>query len=191
MIYVKKRDGSTEPLDLNKFHRVCEHACAGLAGVSISSIELRSQIQFFDGITTKQIHETLVKAAADLIGRFPAIHELLAMDDLLLLGDRSGARRGGRVVLVVPGEARRDGIEHEDRRPDPTGTQLERLVVGGDAEPVGARVDERARDRDRTVTVGVCLDDRGAGGSDRIKHRLVARERPHEAGERCVVTTGL
>ena len=68
MIYVKKRDGSTEPLDLNKFHRVCEHACAGLAGVSISSIELRSQIQFFDGITTKQIHETLVKAAADLIG---------------------------------------------------------------------------------------------------------------------------
>lgn len=67
MINVRKRDGSMEQLDLNKFHRVCEHACAGLAGVSVSSIELRSHIQFFDGITTKQIHETLIKAAADLI----------------------------------------------------------------------------------------------------------------------------
>jgi ribonucleoside-diphosphate reductase alpha chain len=65
--FVTKRDGSREPLDLSKFHRVVAEACEGLSGVSASEVELRSQIKFFDGITTTQIQETLIRAAADLI----------------------------------------------------------------------------------------------------------------------------
>ena len=67
MINVVKRDGTTEDLDLNKFHKVVEDACNGLAGVSPSEIEMRSHIQFYDGIKTSEIQETLIKATADLI----------------------------------------------------------------------------------------------------------------------------
>jgi ribonucleoside-diphosphate reductase alpha chain len=66
-ILVTKRNGTTESLDLNKIHYVCEYACDGLAGVSSSSIQLKSQIQFFDGMKTSDIQETLIKAAAELI----------------------------------------------------------------------------------------------------------------------------
>jgi ribonucleoside-diphosphate reductase alpha chain len=67
MISVAKRNGSKEPLDLNKFHRVVSWACEGINGVSQSEIELNSRIQFYDGIKTVDIQETLIKAAADLI----------------------------------------------------------------------------------------------------------------------------
>jgi ribonucleoside-diphosphate reductase alpha chain len=66
-ITVTKRDGSKEPLNLEKFHRVVSWACEDLSGVSESEIELRSQIQFYSGIKTSDIQETLIKAAADLI----------------------------------------------------------------------------------------------------------------------------
>ena len=66
-IQVTKRNGSKEPLDLNKFHRVVAWACEGLNSVSESEIELRSHIQFYNGIKTTDIQETLIKAAADLI----------------------------------------------------------------------------------------------------------------------------
>ena len=66
-ISVIKRDGTREPLDLNKFHKVVEDACRNLTGVSPSEIEIRSHIQFYDGIKTSEIQETLIKAAADLI----------------------------------------------------------------------------------------------------------------------------
>ena len=67
MINVIKRGGSKEPLNIEKIHRVVEWACEGITGVSVSEIELRSQIQFYDKIQTSNIHETLIKAAADLI----------------------------------------------------------------------------------------------------------------------------
>ena len=67
MIRVVKRDGRSEPLNLEKFHRVVSWACEGLNGVSASEIELKSRIQFFDGIKTTQIQETLIKATAELI----------------------------------------------------------------------------------------------------------------------------
>jgi ribonucleoside-diphosphate reductase alpha chain len=66
-IMVVKRDGSKVELDLNKFHKVVMWACEGINGVSASEIELKSHIQFYDGIKTKDIQETLIKAAADLI----------------------------------------------------------------------------------------------------------------------------
>jgi len=66
-INVIKRDGTKEPLDLNKFHKVVQWACEGITGVSESAIEIRSQIQFYNNIKSTEIQETLIKATADLI----------------------------------------------------------------------------------------------------------------------------
>ena len=68
-LLVTKRDGSTERINLDKIHRVLDWAAEGLNNVSISQVELRSHIQFYDGIKTADIHETIIKAAADLISR--------------------------------------------------------------------------------------------------------------------------
>jgi len=64
---VKKRDGSIEPLNLEKMHIMCEEACKNLAGVSASQVEIQSGIQFYDGITTAEIQEILIRSASDLI----------------------------------------------------------------------------------------------------------------------------
>ena len=65
---VKKRNGrGTEPLNLDKMHRMVEEACKDLAGVSASQVEIQSGIQFYDGITTAEIQEILIKSASDLI----------------------------------------------------------------------------------------------------------------------------
>ena len=67
-IKVKKRNGrGTEPLDLDKMHKMVEEACSGIAGVSASLVEINSGIQFYDGITTGEIQEILIKSASDLI----------------------------------------------------------------------------------------------------------------------------
>jgi ribonucleoside-diphosphate reductase alpha chain len=67
MTQVIKRDGSREALDIEKLHKVVFHACENITGVSPSEVEIKSQIQFYNGINTKEIQETLIKAAADLI----------------------------------------------------------------------------------------------------------------------------
>ena len=64
---VKKRDGSIEPLNLEKMHIMCEEACKNLAGVSASQVEIQSGIQFYDGISTSEIQEILIRSASDLI----------------------------------------------------------------------------------------------------------------------------
>jgi ribonucleoside-diphosphate reductase alpha chain len=64
---VVKRSGSTENLDLNKLHIMVEEACRDLAGVSASQVEMQSGIQFYDGITTAEIQEILIRSASDLI----------------------------------------------------------------------------------------------------------------------------
>jgi ribonucleoside-diphosphate reductase alpha chain len=77
-IFVTKRNGNREPLDLNKFHRVVAWACEGLNNVSESEIELRSHIQFYSGIKTTDIQETLIKAAADLISEDTPSYQYVA-----------------------------------------------------------------------------------------------------------------
>ena len=64
---VKKRNGSIEPLNLEKMHVMVEEACKNLAGVSASQVEIQSGIQFYDGISTGEIQEILIKSASDLI----------------------------------------------------------------------------------------------------------------------------
>jgi len=66
-ILVTKRNGQQEPIDLEKIHRVITWASEGLENVSVSEVELRSHIQFYEGIKTADIHETIIKSAADLI----------------------------------------------------------------------------------------------------------------------------
>lgn len=66
-IKVKKRNGSVEPLQLAKIHEMVSCACEGLSGVSVSQVEMASGIQFYDGISTNEIQEILIKSASDLI----------------------------------------------------------------------------------------------------------------------------
>jgi len=66
-IKVTKRDGRIEALHLEKMHLMVEEACKDLAGVSASQVEMTSGIQFYDGITTEEIQEILIKSASDLI----------------------------------------------------------------------------------------------------------------------------
>ncbi|KQT41706.1 MULTISPECIES: class 1a ribonucleoside-diphosphate reductase subunit alpha [unclassified Methylophilus] len=73
-----KRDGRKEPINLDKIHRVIDWAAQGLNNVSVSQVELRSHIQFYDGIRTDAIHETIIKSAADLISEETPDYQYLA-----------------------------------------------------------------------------------------------------------------
>ena len=66
-IKVVKRNGSIELLDLEKMHKMVEAACEGLAAVSASQVEINSGIQFYDGISTAEVQEILIRSASDLI----------------------------------------------------------------------------------------------------------------------------
>ena len=66
-ITVVKRDGRVEDLDLDKLHVMVEEACEGLAGVSASQVEMTSALSFYDGISTEDIQQTLIRSASDLI----------------------------------------------------------------------------------------------------------------------------
>jgi len=77
-LLVTKRDGRKERINLDKIHRVIDWAAEGLNNVSVSQVELRSHIQFYDGIKTADIHETIIKAAADLISRDAPDYQYLA-----------------------------------------------------------------------------------------------------------------
>ena len=64
---VTKRNGHKEDLDINKLHKVVMYSTENLTGVSASQVEINSQIQFYDGIASTDIQETLIKSTADLI----------------------------------------------------------------------------------------------------------------------------
>ena len=76
-IFIKKRNGKQEPIDLENIHSVIFWASEDL-DVSPSQVELNSLIQFYDGITTEEIHETMIKAAADLISTESPDYQYLA-----------------------------------------------------------------------------------------------------------------
>ncbi len=66
-IRVVKSDGAKVVIDLDKIHKMVEKSCRGITGVSESLVEMNSGLQFFDGITTKEIQKILIKSASDLI----------------------------------------------------------------------------------------------------------------------------
>jgi ribonucleoside-diphosphate reductase alpha chain len=75
---VTKRNGSLEDINLDKIHKVVTWAAEGLDNVSVSQVEMRSHIQFYNGIRTDDIHETIIKAAADLISTETPDYQYLA-----------------------------------------------------------------------------------------------------------------
>jgi len=75
---VTKRNGEKEPIDLEKIHKVITWAAKGLNNVSVSQVEIKAHIQFYDGIKTAEIHETLIKSAADLISTDAPDYQYLA-----------------------------------------------------------------------------------------------------------------
>ncbi len=77
-LFVTKRNGHKEPIDLDKIHRVLDWAAEKLDNVSVSQVELKSHIQFYDGIRTADIHETIIKAAADLISEQSPDYQYMA-----------------------------------------------------------------------------------------------------------------
>lgn len=84
-ILITKRDGRKEPLQIDKIHKVIQWAKeAGEAAhgreidVSVSQVELSAQIQFYNGMTTQNIHETIIKSAADLICEDTPDYDILA-----------------------------------------------------------------------------------------------------------------
>ena len=64
---IVKRTGTKETLNIDKIHKVVMHACEGLAGVSASQIEMNANLQFYDGMSTNEIQEILIRSANDLI----------------------------------------------------------------------------------------------------------------------------
>jgi len=78
MINVEKRKGVTEPLDLEKIHKVVTWGAENLKDVSVSQVEIKAGLQLFDGIKTEDIHDTLTKAAADLISEENPNYQYLA-----------------------------------------------------------------------------------------------------------------
>ena len=77
-IQVTKRNGKKEPIDMEKIHRVVHWASQDLNGVSVSQVEINAQLAFFDGIKTEDIHETIIKSAADLIDESAPDYQYLA-----------------------------------------------------------------------------------------------------------------
>ncbi|MCS7317465.1 MAG: ribonucleoside-diphosphate reductase subunit alpha [Candidatus Dojkabacteria bacterium] len=66
-IYVTKRNGTKEKLNIEKIHKVLMWATEGLKNVSVSDIEINAQLQFFNGIQTRDIHKILIQSAVNLI----------------------------------------------------------------------------------------------------------------------------
>lgn len=94
---VKKRNGNIEPLMLDKLHLMVDEACKGLSGVSASQVEMNSGIQFYDGITTEDIQQVLIKSASDLISLDAPNYQYVAAR-LLLFSVRKRIY-GGRIEM--------------------------------------------------------------------------------------------
>ena len=77
-IKVTKRDGSYQSFDLEKVHKVLEWAVEDVTGVSMSEIELRANIQLYDKIPAYDIHELLIKSAAELISEHTPNYQFVA-----------------------------------------------------------------------------------------------------------------
>ncbi|MDK4536626.1 ribonucleotide reductase N-terminal alpha domain-containing protein, partial [Kingella kingae] len=75
---VTKRNGSLEAINLDKIHRVLDWAAEDLNNVSVSQVEMKSHIQFYNGIRTQDIHETIIKSAADLISEDTPDYQYMA-----------------------------------------------------------------------------------------------------------------
>jgi len=66
-LMVKKRDGEQEKFNIEKIHKVISWATEGLENVSLSEIEINANVNMAENISTKEIHQSIIEAAANLI----------------------------------------------------------------------------------------------------------------------------
>ena len=134
-IKVTKRDGTLQEFDLEKVHQVLEWAVADIAGVSMSEIELKANIQLYDKIPAYDIHELLIKSAAELISDHTPNYQFVAarlisyklrkevygdytpwhLKDLIIQNVDRGVYDGGIMKAYIPEEINdlNDYIKHE------------------------------------------------------------------------------
>lgn len=67
MVSVVKRDGSTEPLNIEKITKALEWASDGVTDVSVSDIEVTANLHFYNNMPTSEIHDILIKTTKDMI----------------------------------------------------------------------------------------------------------------------------
>ena len=77
-IFIKKRDGREELLDIEKMRKVIRWAIDGIDNVSLSQIEMKSRIQFADKMKSEDIQKILIKTAADLISKDTPNYSIVA-----------------------------------------------------------------------------------------------------------------
>ena len=94
-------DGSIEPINLDKVHRMVEAACDDVAGVSESSVEMNSGLQFYDGMTTKEIQSILIKSAADLISLESPNYQYVAARLLLFQVEKMYSTLSGDILEFI------------------------------------------------------------------------------------------
>ena len=75
---ITKRNGSAEEYDVEKIHKVVEWATEGINGVSLSDIEMNAGLSLRDKISTKEIHQILIKSANDLISESTPNYQYVA-----------------------------------------------------------------------------------------------------------------
>ncbi len=77
-INVTKRNGDKVPFSLSKIHRILEWSCDEVTGVSVSEIELKANVQLYNEMSTNNIHELLIKSAAELISEHTPNYQYVA-----------------------------------------------------------------------------------------------------------------
>nr|WP_225937473.1 ribonucleoside-diphosphate reductase subunit alpha [Myxococcus sp. RHSTA-1-4] len=75
---VRKRNGSTEPVDLNKIVRAVGRCCVGLPRVDVMRVATKTISGLYDGATTRELDSLSIQTAAALIAEEPEYGRLSA-----------------------------------------------------------------------------------------------------------------
>ncbi len=100
---VKKRSGDTEKFNIEKIHKVITWAIEGLENVSLSDIEINAKLNMTDNISTRDIHQSLIEAAANLISVEKPDYQFVAarLLNYQLRKDVWGGRHAPRLIDTV------------------------------------------------------------------------------------------
>ncbi|QJC28357.1 class 1a ribonucleoside-diphosphate reductase subunit alpha [Enterobacteriaceae endosymbiont of Plateumaris braccata] len=77
-LFVTKRNGEIQSINLNKICIMLKRAAKGLKNISISKVESISYSQFYKNITTSNIHDIIIKTTADLISEKNPNYQFMA-----------------------------------------------------------------------------------------------------------------
>jgi len=75
---VTKRSGEKEDFSVEKIHKVVQWATKDINGVSFSDIEMNANLSLYDGISSSEIHQILIKSANDLISESSPNYQYVA-----------------------------------------------------------------------------------------------------------------